>query len=487
MRSGDMRLDDMSVERQGVASPRWRGPLVKRLGIPVAYLSGLAALTALIAGGYLDVIALVVAGSLAVAIAYRFPVLTIAALVALGILLPTFRAVMLQMTQWQGLGNGSFIHVLIEDLVLLPMAGAVAVRIVVLVVDQRRTALPRFLALAIALGSLLAMLFVLGVATGFTVRPLSALREFTVSYLGLVIVPYIALFLRSRRDITRVFKGVALVGVGVPLVMLPLVGQLKGWGIGPQARFYSADVHMGILYGLVAVYLLQARERAGRLVFAVVLPLSAFLIIADGHRSVWLAAGVSLVVLTLTGRIRLERFWKWGFIAALVLALAGTALMALGKDPLGYVASRSVAFSDPSADGNASWRLAIWQSAIQQGRSHLVLGEGFGSYYEFQTSFGTITTSPHNLYVQTFLKLGLFGLLTYMALAAVVAATLASAWRRVRRSGDSQMEPVLLMSVVAVCASLAFSLVYGFEAYSIIFVGLGLAAALRATDRIAAP
>ncbi|MFA4966579.1 MAG: O-antigen ligase family protein, partial [Thermoleophilia bacterium] len=330
------------------------------------------------------------------------------------------------------------------------------------------------------------LLMIGGVATGLAVRPLSALREFTVSYLGLVIVPYVALFVRSRRDISRVFIGVALVGVGAPLVLLPLVGELKGWGIGPETRFYPSTVHMGIVYGLLCLYLLWARGRAWRLVFAVVLIPSVFLIVVDSHRSVWLAISVSLVVLTVTGRIRLERFWKWGFVVVLVAVLAGTALAALGRDPIGYVASRSVAFSDPNADATSAWRLALWEGAIRQGRQHLVLGEGFGSYYGFRTSLGTITVSPHSLYVQTFLKVGLSGLLTYVALTAVVIAALASAWRRARRPGDRQMEPVLLMGLAAAWASVAYSLVYSFEVYSMLFVGIGLAAALRAADRSAA-
>lgn len=480
-KSGDpssvMRQFDMSSAKLTLASPR-KGRLANRLSTPLACLAVLAALMALISGGHLDWLALFVAAALGVAVAYRFPVLMIAALVVFGIL-----PLMFLTTPWaEVVGYASFYHVTIEYLPLLPIAGAVALRVSVLAADRRRAALPRFLPLAIVLASVLAGVMTMAVAMGFNAHPLSAIREFTVSYLGLVTVPYIALFLRSRRNIVRVFKSVALVGVGVPFVLLPLVGHLKGWGIGPLARFYPSPVHMGIVYGLIAAYLLQARERSWRLALGVVAVPAVLLIIVDSHRSVWLAAGVSLIVLAATGTIRLERFWKWGVVVVLVLVLSATALAALGKDPIGYVALRGAAFTHPNADVTASWRLSLWRSALKQGQEHPVFGEGFGSYFDFQLAGGVVTVEPHNFYVQTYLKLGLVGLLTYVGAAAALLATLIAAWRRARRSGDVKLEPVMLMGLVAACASLTYGIAYSFDVYSMVFVGLGLAAALRSAD-----
>lgn len=472
-----LRAQSMIGEKLSIVAPG-RGDLAQRLGVPLAYLVGLGLLVGLIAGGHLEWLAVLLAGGFAVALAYRFPVLSIGALVAFGIL-----PLMFLTTPWQAISTASFGHVPIESLSLLPMAGAVALRVTVLAATRRRVALPRYVPLVIALASVLVAVMVVGVAAGFTVRPLSAIREFTVSYLGLVIVPYVALFLHSRRDIVRVFKGVAVVGVCVPFLLLPLVGQLKGWGIGPQARFYAAPVHMGILLGLITIYVLQARELAWRHVFGIVLLPCVVLIMVDSHRSVWLAAGVSVIVLIASGRIRLERFWKWGIVAVLVIVLTGTALAAMGKDPVGYVASRGAAFRDPSADVTSSWRLAVWRSALEQGRQHPVLGEGFGAYFDFRlANGGRVTVEPHSLYVQLFLKLGLFGLVAYLGAAAALLAALAGAWTRTRRSGDANLEPIILMGLLAGCASLAFGLVYNLEVFAMLFVGLGLAAALRSTD-----
>lgn len=457
----------------------WPGPHSgTRLVVPLAYLGVTAAITAVIAAGHLEMLALLLGCAVAIAVAYRFPVPTIAAHVAVSVL-----PLMLQMTPWSEVTAVALFRVPVQVLVLLPMTGAVAVRVAVLLATRRRIVLPRFLPLTIALGSLLALLFLVGVIMGFTARPLSALREFAVSYLGLVVVPYIALFVRTRREIARLFKGIALVGVGVPLVLLPLVGALKGWGIGPETRFYPSAVHMGILYGAVGLWLLSPRERAWRSVLVVVMSLAVMLIVADSHRSVWLAAGVSLLVLAVAGRVRLDRFWKWGFIAVLVALVAGAVFTALGEDPIEYIAARSVAFTDPAADATAAWRLALWEAAIEEGREHLVLGEGFGSYYDFETRYGNITVSPHSLYVQTFLKLGLTGLVTYVALAAALIASLGSSRRRMTRHQDRQFEPVLVMGLVAACASLAYGLVYAFDPYSMLFIGLGLAAALKSSDR----
>jgi hypothetical protein len=449
-------------------------PRGQRLGIPLLGLAGIAAATAVIAAGHLDWLALFIVGALAVAAAYRCPVLSIAAVVLLSALSFVFL-----MTPWLGVSTASVFNVPIQALPLLPLACAVLLRAAVLAVGSERAPLPRFLPLAITFAGVLAALMLVAVVRGYVTYSLSALREFTVGYLGLIIVPYVALFLRSSRDIMRVFKAVALVGVVVPFALLPIVGQLKGWDIGPQSRYYPSVTHMGIMYSLVAAYLLQARHRSWRHLLAVVTVPAAVLIVVDSHRSAWLGVAVSLIVLIAARRIRLERVWKWGAIAILVVVFCGVALAMSGKDPVGFVASRAAAFIDPAADVTASWRLSIWRSAVEQSRQHLVLGQGFGSYFDFQLTGGrVVTVEPHNFYVQVFLKLGIAGLLAYLGAAAALLATLTSAWRRMRAANDLTLEPVVLMGVVAACASLAYGLVYAFDAYSLLFVGLALAAVL---------
>jgi hypothetical protein len=69
---------------------------------------------------------------------------------------------------------------------------------------------------------------------------------------------------------------------------------------------------------------------------------------------------------------------------------------------------------NPSADPNASWRMKRWEYQRDRLLNHgkLWFGEGVGGY-ERDPRTGEITFSPHNAYVHTTLKLGLFGLIIY--------------------------------------------------------------------------
>jgi O-antigen ligase len=472
-------LPSLNLDRVIPVADRRGGPQ-HALAIPVLYVGALAAALLLIADGRLVWLGLIVVGVAATAVAYRFALLTVAALLALWAL-----PMMFADTSWQTIVNLSVSHVPIGDLPLLPMAAAVAVRAVVLATRTSRQKLPRIWHLVVALAAVLALIMLTAVASGFLIYRLSAVREFTINYLGLIVVPYVGMFVRSPKDVNRMFKAVAVFSLAAPLLLLPLIGHLKGWAISGPNRFYPASSDMGLLYAVVAAYVLSRSNHRWRKYFAViVIPVVAF-IIADSNRSVWLAGIVAYLVLVAARRIRLARFWKWGLVTVLVAVAATAALTVLGKDPVGFIMVRGRALTDPAADPTASWRLALWRSALGQSQAHLVFGQGFGvakgvgAYFSFNLATGgNVTVIPHNMYVMTLYNLGLVGLLAYVALAAALVIALLGAGKRSRRLSTGELEPILLMGLVAALASLAYGIPYTFEEYSMLYIGLGLAAAL---------
>ena len=63
---------------------------------------------------------------------------------------------------------------------------------------------------------------------------------------------------------------------------------------------------------------------------------------------------------------------------------------------------------------HASWRLVQWKEQMTKFYDSPIIGEGFGSYWGFSGNPGDLGVQPHNLYVQTLVKLGTVGMLLYL-------------------------------------------------------------------------
>lgn len=462
-----------------------RSQTQRQLAIPLLYVGALAVALLLIADGRLTWLALIVVGVGAVAVAYRLPLVTIVGLLVLWGL-----PLMFTDTSWVTFVNMSVKNVPLGDLPLLPMAGAIALRAALVASRTAGQRLTKIWQVIIALASLLALIMLIAVAQGYFVYHLSAIRELTVDFLGLIVAPYVALFVRSPRSLARTYKTVTAFALVLPLLLLPVVGHLVGWSLGGKlngtSRFYPSAADLGLLYAVVATYVFSRSNRRWRRLFhVIVVPALAFIVI-DSNRSVWLVGIVIWLALIAVKRIKVQHFWRSGFVTALVLVAATAGLTVLGKDPLGSLLIRARALTNPGADPTASWRLEVWRSSIAQSRTHLLFGQGFGAakgvghYFNFNlANGGAVTVIPHNMYLMTLYNLGLVGLLTYVALGAVLVAALIAAWRAASRSADArEIEPILLMGLLAAIGTITYGIPYTFEEHSMLYLGLGLAAVL---------
>ena len=72
---------------------------------------------------------------------------------------------------------------------------------------------------------------------------------------------------------------------------VPIIGQLKGWSIGPEARFFPASISLGLLYGLLALSLGKKYRiiKINEILYWLIFVISGLMIIIDSHRSVWIA------------------------------------------------------------------------------------------------------------------------------------------------------------------------------------------------------
>jgi O-antigen ligase len=361
------------------------------------------------------------------------------------------------------------------------MAAAVVLRLAVSLSGSRITRNEGRFAAARVLAAVLLVWLGFEVVRNVGAYRLSSVREFAVENLVIIVPVYLAIFLRSERTILRAFKGVAVFALVSPLALIPVIGSLKGWGIGSADRFYPAVVHLGLLFGVLSLLLLKkyGQLRVGWWILYLGTFAAAALIVVDGHRSVWLSCGTAAAVLVLLGEIRLRRFWHWGFAALGLVAAAALALSIVGLDVPRYVATRASAFVNPVNDPTSDWRFSIWRQALPIAKEHLIAGQGFGGYYTWLASGGSsFSVTPHDMYIQMLLKTGMIGLGLAIALGVVALVGLKKGWRVARGRHDTSATPVIVVGIAAVVVTFAWGVVYQPVVYSFIFAGLGLAAAI---------
>jgi O-Antigen ligase len=155
------------------------------------------------------------------------------------------------------------------------------------------------------------------------------------------------------------------------------------------------------------------------------------------HRTVWVIAIAALAIgFLLDPSIRGKRAGR-GVIGLASGFLGATVIYILTVGSMGYDLPASVANMTGSGS-TFQWRLTSWRLLLDQYHGTLgwVFGHPFGEGYARKLSGIMVTTTPHNFYVQTILRLGLIGL-------CLLIAVYAGLWRY---TADIPWARVLLIS-----------------------------------------
>ena len=102
-----------------------------------------------------------------------------------------------------------------------------------------------------------------------------------------------------------------------------------------------------------------------------------------------------------------------------------------------------------------------------------IIGEGFGGYWGVSRMRGYLGVQPHNLYVQTLVKLGIVGMLSYTIILVKLFFKFINSLKKYKVKGDTDM-PILILGIVTLITSHVFYVAYSYEYYSLLFVGLGV-------------
>lgn len=404
-------------------------------------------------------------------LAYGFRKATIAALY-LAVLVPQlFLMVGVLPADWDVIAAG----VRISDALLVGMLGATIVML--FVGGERSRGERRLIGASIVLGALL----LFAILRNIGLYGISAPGEFRFRYLVLSLPLYMALSIRDGHDLASLQRLLAALPVMGVIATLPVVVAVKGWGVGAESRFYPSAISLALLYSAIWFGISQTggKARGGRGWTVAVLLLAGVFIVADSHRSVWLVAALSVFVLVRYGFMRLDRVWAWGLGAVLGGAAVGTIVTLSGVNVLEYVSTRASAFLNPAADGTSYWRLVVWKAYLGPWLSNPLFGQGFGAYWDvYVPEFGARTTVfPHSLYVVTLVKLGLAGLIA-------LVGWFSAGWRVLlsRSSDERNKERIsvpIMMGMLGILGTLAYGTVYHLEVWSLAWMGVGLAEALR--------
>jgi O-antigen ligase len=437
-------------QRFRLSSDLWAGLITLCLLLPI-----------LIFSNQLTLIALVPVMVFALLVIMRSPTLMVVAFLAVAI----WPVLLIQTPGFNpdyGAVGGGFIA---SDLVLLLMAAQIGLQL--LLSHRLRARVSSWQGIFIGLfGLWLAYEIIRNVDQ----YGLSAPGEFRFRYLILVVPIYIATSFRSQAIRLRLLRLLIFSAVVLPLLVLPLVGTLKGWSVGPENRFFNAQTSLGMVYGLIALFIAKKYRLirvSSTFMWLGTVPVLA-LVLVDSHRSVWLASLIALGVLVWFKQIKLRLITRYLpillLLALIVLGIATTS----GLDVGDYIATRAGEVLNPGATpGTVTWRLNQWAVELQAFTNSPLAGDGFGGYW--------ITgIQPHNYYVQTLAKLGIVGLGLYVLNIIGVFRAL-RCWRKIHISPSEPEMALVITGLVALVAGHAFYVAYSLEAYTWLFVGLGAA------------
>ena len=136
------------------------------------------------------------------------------------------------------------------------------------------------------------------------------------------------------------------------------------------------------------------------------------------HRTVWVVTTL-VGVYVLTRERALTRQALVGMVAGVVVfsALSFTVFDA-GDGPIGDQLASSA-----TETGTFEWRVAGWAALIDasgpEGPTEQLLGAPFGGGWERVLDGNVVDVSPHNMYLETYLRTGAIGLLLLLGLYAV--------------------------------------------------------------------
>lgn len=222
--------------------------------------------------------------------------------------------------------------------------------------------------------------------------------------------------------------------VAAVLILLALFRWATG-GYGLDAAQQLTDTEHGgmrVLNAQQALFLAQAflislflrlvpeSSRLWRNFAAVLLPVLVLL----QHRTVWVVTIVSTLLAALNGGKIRSRVVGMVMVAAMAGTMLGLALFGGSTDKVEGALGASTIEPISIQQSTFAWRVEGWKELIAEskkfGFSEFMFGKPFGAGYSRKVWGSEVNYTPHNFYIQVFLRLGILGLIALIYIYAVL-------------------------------------------------------------------
>jgi hypothetical protein len=188
-------------------------------------------------------------------------------------------------------------------------------------------------------------------------------------------------------------------------------GMLGGRSAGGLRAAIPSDPALVVGQAAVLVVLLFRDRRAGLLRYASL----AFLVFAAllQHRTVWIVVAAGLLAVLFQERMLAIRTLSMLAVGLAVAASLLFTVVDIGGDPLVEELTDSAVRTD-----TFEWRVAGWEALLRDSGPETIdealIGRPFGSGWERRFSGITVGVSPHNYYLEVFLRVGLAGIASFV-------------------------------------------------------------------------
>jgi hypothetical protein len=296
--------------------------------------------------------------------------------------------------------------------------------------------------------------------------------------------------MQPRRDLLDRI-GWIWIAAGAALTVLTLVRWIANaagvtggvFGSGSSLRVVpAADALIVAQAAIIAFPLLGDRRRG---VFRYLGPMMLVAVILLQHRTVWVAVAAGIVYLLFRERS----------VATPVLAGLGVAVVLFGALVFTVFGDRyDVVAEQLSGSAQATntfeWRVEGWIALLEEsgpeGPAELATGRPFGGGWDRVVEDGRlVTVSPHNFYVESYLRVGLIGIVGMVGLYVLALRGTGTGKGRVTSSRPSSDAPLLMSSTLhtVIVMQLLFYITYSPDVSQALLLGVGLAVAGSLTDR----